>query len=101
MAGTDSTLAPPAFFSVQPLCPLCLCGDLPCNHRDTEDTEVAQRRTFICHCLLLLSPRTVTLTPLCNLSNPSIATTSPAFNPSTAVTFPSVVPVVTVCIATV
>src|SRR5215212_6779504 len=33
------------FFSVQPLCPLCLCG-LRCqkaNHRDTEDTEVAQR----------------------------------------------------------
>ena len=34
--------------SVLPLCPLCLCGGaVPCaksNHRDTEDTEVAQRR---------------------------------------------------------
>src|ERR1700741_173841 len=34
-------------FSVQPLCPLCLCGVLCSefiNHIDTEDTEVAQRR---------------------------------------------------------
>src|SRR5689334_20024854 len=37
-------------FSVQPLRPLCLCG---CcigrflNHRDTEDAEVAQRRSAI------------------------------------------------------
>ena len=33
--------------SVQPQCPLCLCGETsssPINHRDTEDTEVAQRR---------------------------------------------------------
>jgi NADH-quinone oxidoreductase subunit M len=32
--------------SVQPLCPLCLCGETSpsaINHRDTEDTEVAQR----------------------------------------------------------
>jgi len=34
------------FFSVQPLCPLCLCGLLffDYNHRDTENTEVAQRK---------------------------------------------------------
>src|SRR5215208_311629 len=34
-------------FSVQPLCTLCLCGSLLLgknNHRDTEYTEVAQRR---------------------------------------------------------
>ena len=32
-------------FSVQTLCSLCLCGDFPSNinHRDTENTEVAQR----------------------------------------------------------
>ncbi len=34
-------------FSVQPLCSLCLCGVCFCsefiNHRDTENTEVAQR----------------------------------------------------------
>jgi ATP-binding protein involved in chromosome partitioning len=30
-------------FSVQPLCPLCLCGVNLFNHRETEDTEVAQR----------------------------------------------------------
>jgi hypothetical protein len=37
-------------FSVQPLCPLCLCGCFPeqfTNHKDTEDTEVAQRRSLI------------------------------------------------------
>jgi hypothetical protein len=31
---------------VQPLCPLCLCGELvlgQINHRDTENTEIAQR----------------------------------------------------------
>jgi hypothetical protein len=37
-------------FSVQPLCSLCLCG-LPIvgrtNHRDTENTEVGQRRARI------------------------------------------------------
>ena len=33
-----------ALFSVQPLCPLCLCGAVLLNHRDTEDTEVAQRK---------------------------------------------------------
>ena len=35
-------------FSVQPLCSLCLCGGFILrnfNHRDTEHTEVAQRRT--------------------------------------------------------
>jgi hypothetical protein len=35
-------------FSVQPLCPLCLCGFTALrqnNHRGTEDTEVAQRRS--------------------------------------------------------
>jgi len=35
------------FFSVQPPCCLCLCGELllrPGNHRDTEDTEFAQRK---------------------------------------------------------
>ena len=35
------------FFSVQPLCSLCLCGSLRSeinNHRDTENTEVALRR---------------------------------------------------------
>ena len=34
-------------FSVQPLRPLCLCGSFPLvfyNHRDTEDTEVPQRK---------------------------------------------------------
>src|SRR5215208_4733418 len=32
-------------FSVQPLCSLCLCGYLAeFHHRDTESTEVAQRR---------------------------------------------------------
>src|SRR4029079_496268 len=30
------------YFSVQPLCSLCLCGDI--NHRGTENTEVTQRR---------------------------------------------------------
>jgi len=31
-------------FSVQPLCSLCLCGESGnTNHRDTENTEVAQR----------------------------------------------------------
>ena len=31
---------------MQPLCSLCLCGGLRVfNHRDTENTEVAQRRT--------------------------------------------------------
>src|ERR687889_630942 len=30
-------------FSVQPLCPLRLCGESLFNHRGTEDTEVAQR----------------------------------------------------------
>ena len=30
-------------FSVQPLCSLCLCGEELVNHRDTENTEVAQR----------------------------------------------------------
>src|SRR5215212_9503005 len=37
-------------FSVQPLCALCLCGSLLLrknNHRDTEHTEVAQRRSRI------------------------------------------------------
>ena len=37
-----------AFFSVKPQCPLCLRGCFPlqiANHRDTENTEVAQRRT--------------------------------------------------------
>src|ERR1044072_9038505 len=36
-------------FSVQPLCSLCLCGGFTSrllNHRDTENTEVAQRRSF-------------------------------------------------------
>ena len=33
-----------ACFSVQPLCPLCLCGGKFFYHGDTEDTEVAQRR---------------------------------------------------------
>src|SRR5262245_3925935 len=40
-------VAPNSAFSVQPLCPLCLRGYLMWrkrNHRDTEDTEVAQRR---------------------------------------------------------
>ena len=35
-----------ALFSVQPLCSLCLCGLFLLgiiNHRDTENTEVAQR----------------------------------------------------------
>jgi ligand-binding sensor domain-containing protein/signal transduction histidine kinase len=34
---------------VQPSCSLCLCGGFPVrvlNHRDTENTEVAQRRSF-------------------------------------------------------
>ena len=34
-------------FSVQPLCSLCLCGYFyqeTANHRDTENTEVAQRK---------------------------------------------------------
>ncbi len=33
-------------FSVQSLCPLCLCGELiptTTHHRDTEDTEDSQR----------------------------------------------------------
>src|SRR5215208_6743204 len=37
-------------FSVQPLCALCLCGSSLLrknNHRDTEHTEVAQRRSRI------------------------------------------------------
>src|SRR5215213_364450 len=37
-------------FSVQPLCALCLCGSLLLrknNHRGTEHTEVAQRRSRI------------------------------------------------------
>jgi hypothetical protein len=31
-------------FSVQPLCPLCLCGDSPqqIDHGDTEDTKVSE-----------------------------------------------------------
>src|ERR1044072_2054204 len=36
-------------FSVQPLCSLCLCGGFPVrvvNHRDTENTKVAQRKRF-------------------------------------------------------
>src|ERR1044072_8605541 len=36
------------FFSVQTLCSLCLCGGSSqriLNHRDTENTEVAQRRS--------------------------------------------------------
>ena len=36
-------------FSVQPLCSLCRCGEFSLrllNHRDTENTEVAQRRSF-------------------------------------------------------
>src|SRR6185295_11219665 len=42
-----------AAFSVQSLCTLCLCGEnlfRPNNHRDTEDTEVAQsfKKTFTC-----------------------------------------------------
>src|SRR6185369_3857595 len=97
----DEAMTNKKFFSVQPLRSLCLCGDL-CTQPFTTETQRTQRlhrEEF--HCFLLLSPRTVTLTPFCNLSNPSTATTSPAFNPSTAVTFPSVVPVVTVCIATV
>ena len=35
------------FFSAQPLCSLCLAGDFVdqiCNQRDTENTEVAQRK---------------------------------------------------------
>jgi len=34
------------FFSVQSLCSLCLCGGCTnqfLNHRDTENTEIAQR----------------------------------------------------------
>ena len=34
------------FFSVKPLCSLCLCGCCivnSYNHRDTENTEVSQR----------------------------------------------------------
>ena len=35
-------------YSVQPLCSLCLYGDFPAlYHRDTENTEVAQRRPQI------------------------------------------------------
>jgi hypothetical protein len=36
---------PEQTFSVQPLCSLCLCGEFcqPDHHRDTENTEVAQR----------------------------------------------------------
>ena len=44
-AATNASLF--NFFSVQPLCSLCLCGSLffdNNNHRDTENTEVAQRR---------------------------------------------------------
>src|SRR5678816_350189 len=36
-------------FSVHPLCSLCLCGGFShriLNHRDTENTEVAQRRSL-------------------------------------------------------
>src|SRR6185503_17164725 len=50
-------------FSVQPLCALCLCGKDFCrviNHRDTEHTEVAQRRRVIliavAFALLILAP---------------------------------------------
>ncbi len=37
-------------FSVQPRCSLCLCGCYNSNfynHRDTENTEVAQRTPFV------------------------------------------------------
>src|SRR5829696_6203045 len=35
-------------FSVQPLCSLCLCGYgcVSSNHRDTENTQIAQRRNL-------------------------------------------------------
>jgi len=49
--------------SVQPLCSLCLCGKYffrPMNHRDTENTEVAQRRnvifTIVAFLFLLMAP---------------------------------------------
>ena len=32
---------------MQPLCSLCLCGEVQANHRDTEDTEVAQRNILV------------------------------------------------------
>jgi hypothetical protein len=40
------------FFSVQSLCSLCLCGGFfgaTSNHRDTESTEIAQRRPKLGH----------------------------------------------------
>src|SRR5215208_1488133 len=46
----DSRALRSKIFSVQPLCALCLCGSLLLrknNHRDTEHTEVAQRRSRI------------------------------------------------------
>jgi type II secretion system (T2SS) protein G len=50
-------------FSVQPLCSLCLCGEYFCrviNHRDTENTEVAQRKRVmliaVAFVLLLVVP---------------------------------------------
>ena len=32
---------------MRPLCPLCLCGGGQFNHRDTKNTEVAQRRKYL------------------------------------------------------
>src|ERR1044072_3718960 len=46
----ESWYCPSLNFFVQPLCPLCLCGYRNArynNHRDTENTEVAQRRVQI------------------------------------------------------
>jgi len=49
----SSTITPktlPHDFSVQPLCSLCLCGyhfAAKTHHRDTENTENAQRRSGI------------------------------------------------------
>src|ERR1044072_4477742 len=53
-AGTRNRVSD---FSVQPLCSLCLCGcrnSRYINHRDTENTEVAQRRAKSCFAVIFL-----------------------------------------------
>ena len=53
-----------SYFSVHPLCSLCLCGGLLLrllNHRDTENTEGAQRRSF----KIRRQPHTILLVLIC------------------------------------